>query len=72
MDVDYSLKIKKTLITILQRCFINAYGAKIMIDGDFGPETKAACRAVIQGRQGTSCQYLSGRAYGQRHYLQED
>lgn len=28
------------------------YGAKIGIDGDFGPETKAACRAVAKGDKG--------------------
>jgi peptidoglycan L-alanyl-D-glutamate endopeptidase CwlK len=28
------------------------YGAKIKIDGDFGPETKAACRAVAKGDKG--------------------
>jgi len=28
------------------------YGAKIKIDGDFGSETKAACRVVAKGDKG--------------------
>lgn len=43
---------KVGLNTFLQRCLVNVYGAKIGIDGDFGPETKAACRAVAKGDKG--------------------
>lgn len=52
VDGDYGPKTKKALITVLQRCLVNAYGTKIRIDGDFGPETKAACRAVAKGDKG--------------------
>lgn len=52
MDGDYGPKTKKVLITLLQRCLVNVYKAKIKIDGDSGSETKAACRAVAKGDKG--------------------
>ena len=52
VDGDYGPKIKKALVTLLQRCLVNVYVAKIRIDGDFGQETKAACRTVAKGDKG--------------------
>jgi len=44
--------LKTALCTALQTYHNRTYGAGLLVDGSFGPKTKAACRAVKKGSKG--------------------
>jgi len=43
---------KKALVMCLQRYLNRTYGSGLAVDGSYGPNTKAACRAVKKGSKG--------------------